>query len=130
MLLHERSCMIVIPHLYQHEILFCAHNALAHKGISKVVARHTWPGIRSTVGQYVRQCLTCQQVRDKPGDVRFHLKNHQSGYLVELVQYDHMKLYPGATMSMTPSPHPVCCFRSGLLVMARQRACSLTTLPI
>ena len=71
---------------------------MGHQGISKVVARiqerHTWPGIRRTVGEYVSQCLTCQQVRDKPGDVRFHLKNIQSGYFNELVQYDHMKLCP------------------------------------
>ena len=31
---------------------------------------------------------------DKPGDVRFYLKNIQSGYFKELVQYDHMKLCP------------------------------------
>ena len=57
---------------------------------SKVVARlqerHTCPGIRRTVGQYVSQCLTCRQVRDKPGDVHFHIKNIQSGYFNELVQ--------------------------------------------
>ena len=38
--------------------------------------------------------LTCQLVRDKPGDLRFHLKNILSGYFNELVQYDHMKLCP------------------------------------
>ena len=90
--------MIVMPQLYQHEFLFRAHDAMGHQGIGKVVARiqerHTWPGIRRTVGEYVSQCLTCQQVRDKPGDVRFHLKNIQSGYFNELVQYDHMKLCP------------------------------------
>ena len=96
--LHERPCMIVMPQLYQHEILFRAHDAMGHQGISKVVARiqerHTWPGIRRSVGRYVGQCLTCQQVRDKPGDVRFHLKNIQSGYFNELVQYDHLKICP------------------------------------
>ena len=90
--------MIVMPQLYQHEILFRAHDAMGHQGISKVVARiqerHTWPGIRRSVGRYVGQCLTCQQVRDKPGDVRFQLKNIQSGYFNELVQYDHLKICP------------------------------------
>ena len=88
--------MIVMPQLYQHEILFRAHDAMGHHGISKVVARiqerHTWSGIRRSVGRYVGQCLTCQQVRDKPGDVRFQLKNIQSGYFNELVQYDHLKI--------------------------------------
>ena len=87
-----------MPQLYQHEILFRAHDAMGHQGISKIVARiqerHTWPGIRRSVGRYVGQCLTCQQVRDKPGDVRFHLKNIQSGYFNELVQYDHLKICP------------------------------------
>ena len=96
--LHERPCMIVMPQLYQHEILFRAHDAMGHQGIAKVVSRiqerHTWPVIRRSVGQYVSQCLTCQQVRDRPGDVRFHLKNIQSGYFNELVQYDPLKICP------------------------------------
>ena len=90
--------MIVMPQLYQHGIFSRALDAMGHQDISNVVARiqerHTWPGIRRTVGEYVSQCLTCQQVRDKPGDVRFHIKNIQSGYSVALVQYDHMKLCP------------------------------------
>ena len=96
--LHECPCMIIMPQLYQHEILFRAHDAMGHQGISKVVARiqerQTWPGNRRSVGRYVSQCLTCQQVGDKPGDVRFHLKNIQSGYFNELVQYDHLKICP------------------------------------
>ena len=90
--------MIVMPQLYQHEILFKAHDAMGHQGIAKVLARiqerHTWPGKRRTIGHYVSQCITCQQVRDKPGDVRFHLKNVQSGYFNELVQYDQLKICP------------------------------------
>ena len=71
--LHERPCMIMMLQLYQHEILFKAHDAMGHQGIAKVLARiqerHTWPGIRRTIRNYVSQCITCQQVRDKPGDV-------------------------------------------------------------
>ena len=88
--LHERPCMIVMLQLYQHVIFFRAHDAMGHQNIGKVVARiqerHTWPGIRRTVGEYVSQCLTCQQVRGKHGDVRIQLKNIQSGYFNELVQ--------------------------------------------
>ena len=90
--------MIMMPQLYLHEILLKAHDAMGHHGIAKVLARiqerHTWPGIRRTIGQYVNQCITCQQVRDKPGDVRFHLKNIQSGFFYELVQFDHLKTCP------------------------------------
>ena len=58
--------------------------------------RNATPGLAFAAlwAEYVSQCLTCQHVRDKPGDVRFHLKNIQSGYFNELVQYDHMKLCP------------------------------------
>ena len=90
--------MIVMSQLYQHETLFRAHDAMGHQGISKVVARiqehHTWPRIRRTVGEYFSQCMTCQQNRDKPGGVRFHLKNNQSGYNSEVFQYYHKKLCP------------------------------------
>ena len=96
--LPTRPCMIIMPQLYQHEILFKAHEAMGHQGTAKVLARiqerHTWPGICKTIGQYVNRCLTCQQLRDKPGDVRFHLKNVQNLYVKELVQYDHLKICP------------------------------------
>ena len=63
--------MIMMPQLYQHEILFKAHDAMGHQGIAKVLARiqerHTWPGIRRTIAQYVSQCVTFQQIRDKRG---------------------------------------------------------------
>ena len=94
--LHTRPCMIIMPQLHQHEILFKAHDAMGRRGISEVLARiqerHIWPGIQKTIGQNVNQCLTCQQVRDKPGDVKFHLNNIQSGCFKELVQYDHLKI--------------------------------------
>ena len=99
----KRPSMIVMHQLYQHEILFRAHDAMGHQGISEVIARiqerQTWPGICRYVDQYVSQCLTCQQVRDKPGDVRFHLKNIQSGYVNEQAQHDHKKLCPSDTGS-------------------------------
>ena len=36
--------------------------------------------------------FACQHEREKPGDVRFHLKNIQSGYFNELDQYNHLKI--------------------------------------
>ena len=96
--LHERPCMILMPQLYQHEILFKTHDAMGHQGIAKILARiqerHTCPGIRRTIGHYASQCIKCQQVLDKSGGVRFHLKNIQSGYFNELVQIDHLKVCP------------------------------------
>ena len=70
--------------LYQHEDIFKAHDAMGYQGFAKALTtiqeRHSWPGIRKTIGQYVSQCLTCQQERDKLGDVRFQLQNIQNGY--------------------------------------------------
>ena len=146
--LHERPCMIVMLQLYQHEILFKAHDAMGHQGIAKVLARiqerHTWPGIRRTIGHYVSQCITCQQVCDKPGDVPFHLKNIQNGYFNELVQYDHLKICPSddgntfpssrkqyraATTNTTQQPLRNYCCKNGFSDMGHRRECNQTTLP-
>ena len=84
---HERPCMRVMQQLYQHAILFRAHDAIIQE-------RHTWPGILRSVGKNVRQCFTSQHLRDIPGDVRFQLKNIQSGSFNELVQYHYFKICP------------------------------------
>ena len=44
--------------------------------------------------QHLKNLRVIKQVRDKPGDVRFHVKNIQCGYFNEYVQYDHLKLCP------------------------------------
>ena len=89
--------MIVMPQVYKHENLICARDAMGNRGFSKVVApiqeRHIWPGICSSVGQYVSQYLTCQQIHDKPGKV-------QSGYFKELVQYDFLEICPSDNNNM------------------------------
>ena len=90
-LLHERRCMIVMPQLNQHELILSEHDAMSHQGFSKVVARiqkrRTWPRIPRTVGEKVSQSLIiCQQVRDKPGNIRFYHKTIQITYFNELVQ--------------------------------------------
>ena len=76
--MHENGASI-----YQHESSLKAHDAMGHQDIAKVLARiqqrHTWLGIRKSFGQYVGQYLTCQQVRNKPGEIRFHLKIFEEG---------------------------------------------------
>ena len=37
--LHVRPCMIVMSHLFQHEILYRAHDEPGHHGVGKVLAR-------------------------------------------------------------------------------------------
>ena len=70
--LHVRPCMIVMPQLYQHEILYRAHDESGHQGVVKVLARvqerHTWPGIKRDVVNHIKHCLTCQQTKHLPGN--------------------------------------------------------------
>ena len=62
--MHVRPCMIVMPQLYQHEILYRALDESGHEGVGKVLARiqerHTWPGIKRDVVNHIKRCLTCQ----------------------------------------------------------------------
>ena len=37
--LHVRPCMIVMPQLFQHEILYRAHDESEHQGVGKVLVR-------------------------------------------------------------------------------------------
>ena len=89
--LHARPCTIAMPHLSQQAISF-AHNAMGNQSIAKVLLwikdHHTWPTIRCNVGQYVSQCLTCQQACDKPVYVRLHQKHIPSRYINGMVQYE------------------------------------------
>ena len=54
--LHVRPCMIVMPQMYQYEILFRTHDDSGHQGVVKVVVkiheRHTWPGVRFDVANH------------------------------------------------------------------------------
>ena len=49
--LHVRPRMIVMPQLFQHEILYRAHDESGHQGVGKVLARiqerHTWPASKA-----------------------------------------------------------------------------------
>ena len=53
--------MIVMPQLNQHEILFRAHDAIGHQGISKVVAR-----IQDLAWNPSHRCGLRQSVPDLP----------------------------------------------------------------
>ena len=51
--MHVRPCKLVMPQLYQHEIVYSAHDESGLQGVGKVLARiqerHTWVGIKSNV---------------------------------------------------------------------------------
>ena len=94
--MHVRPCMIVMPQLYQHEILYRAHDESGHQGVGKVLARiqerHTWPGIKRDVVNHIKHCLTCQQTKHPAGNSCYPLQSINSSNFNDLVQFDHLKL--------------------------------------
>ena len=66
--MHIRPCMIVLPQLCQHKILYRAQDESGHQGVGKVLAkiqeRHTWPGLKRDVVNHIKHCLTCQQTKN------------------------------------------------------------------
>ena len=94
--MHVRPCMIVMPQLYQHEILYRAQDESGHQGVGKVLARiqerHTWPGIKRDVVNHIKHCLTCQQTKHPAGNPCYPLQSINSSNFNDLVQFDHLKL--------------------------------------
>ena len=86
---------IVLPQLYQTELLFRSHGQMGHQGIEKVyqriLKRFEWPGMKKACENWVRACLSCQQVND-PGKLRFPLQSFESSEFNEVVQIDHQKI--------------------------------------
>ncbi len=87
---------IVFPQLYHAEVLFRAHDDMAHQGMDKVIARikqrFLWPGLNSAVKKWVTAWRVCQNSKSPPGTKRFPLKNIVSGSFNEIVQIDHQKI--------------------------------------
>ena len=88
--------MIVMPQLYQHEILYRPHDDSGHQGVGKVLARiqerHTWPGIKRVVVNHIKHCLTSQQTKHPAGNLCYTLQSINSSNFEDLVQFDHLKL--------------------------------------
>ena len=56
---------IVLPQLYQTELLFRSHDQMGHQGIGKVyqriLKRFEWPGMKNACEKWITSCLSCQQ---------------------------------------------------------------------
>ena len=82
---------IVLPQLYQTELLFRSHDQMGHQGIDKVyqriLKRFEWPGMKKACEKWVTACLSCQQVKD-PRKLRFPLQSIESSEFNEVVQID------------------------------------------
>ena len=87
--------LIILPQLYQTEVLFKLHDQMGHQGIDKVqqriLHRFDWPGFRKACERWVNACLTCLQVKD-PRKMKFPLKSVESSEFNEVLQIDHQKI--------------------------------------
>ena len=72
---------IVLPQLYQTELLFRSHDQMGHQGIDKVyqriLKRFEWPGMKKACEKWVTARLSCQQVKDTR-KFRFPLQSIES----------------------------------------------------
>ena len=93
-ILHKHN-LIILPQLYQTEVLFRSHDQMGHQGIDKVqqriLHRFDWPGLRKACERWVNACLACLQVKD-PRKMKFPLKSMESSEFNEVVQIDHQKI--------------------------------------
>ena len=87
-ILHKHN-LIILPQLYQTEVLFRSHDQMGHQGIDKVqqriLHRFDWPGMRKACERWVNACLACLQVKD-PRKMKFPLKSVESSEFNEVVQ--------------------------------------------
>ena len=107
---------IVLPQLYQTELLFRSHDQMGHQGIDKVyqriLKRFEWPGMKKACEKWVTACLSCQQVKD-PRKLRFPLQTIESSEFNEGGAdrspediHDRQRLQPG--LGHDRSLHEVC----------------------
>ena len=97
-ILHKHN-FIILPQLYQTEVLFRSHDQMRHQGIDKVqqriLHRFDCPGLRKACSLerwvWVNACLACLQVKD-PRKIKFPLKTVESSEFNEVVQIDHQKI--------------------------------------
>ena len=69
---------IVLPRLYQVEVIFKAHDQEPHQGVNRVTARiqqrFIWPGMHSAIKKWIKSCHVCQIKKGKAKIGRFPLK--------------------------------------------------------
>ena len=86
---------VVLPQLYQTELLFRSHDQMGHQGIDKVyqriLKRFEWPGVKKACEKWVTAYLSCQQVKD-PRKLLFPLQSIESSEFNEVVQIDYQKI--------------------------------------
>ena len=91
--MHVRPCMIVMPQLYQNEILYRAQDESGYQGVGEVLARiqerHNCPGIKRDVVNHIKHCLTYEQTKHPARNPCYPLQSINSSHFYDLVQFDH-----------------------------------------
>ena len=91
---------IVLPQLYQTELLFRSQDQMGHQGVDKVCnriqKRFEWPGLKKACEKRIAACLSCQQAKNLR-KLRFALQSIVSSGLNEVMQIDHKKICMTAT---------------------------------
>ena len=91
----QKYNLIILPHLYQTEVLFRSHDQMGHHVIDKVqqriIHRFDWPGLRKACERWINACLACLQKKD-PRKMKFPLKSVESLEFNEIVQIDHQNI--------------------------------------
>ena len=91
---------IVLPQLYQTELLFSSCNQMGYQGVDKVYnrmqKRFEWPGWKKACEKWISACLSSQQAKD-PRNLSFPLQSIKSSGFNEVVQIDHQKICMTAT---------------------------------
>ena len=90
----QKHNLIILPQLYQTEVLFRSHGQMGHQGIDKVqqiiLHRFDWPGLRKACERWVNACLSCFQVKNTR-KMKFPLKSVEGSDFNEVVHIDHQK---------------------------------------
>ena len=93
-ILHKQN-LIILPQLYQTELLLRLHDQMGHQGRDKVqqriLHRFDWQGLRKACERWVNARLSCLQVKD-PRKMKFPQKSVESSEFNEVVQIDHHKI--------------------------------------
>ena len=91
---------ILLPQLYQTEVLFRSQDQMGHQGVDRVYnriqKRFEWPGLKKACEKWISACLSCHQAKD-PRKLRFPLQSIESSGFNEVVQIDHQKICMTAT---------------------------------
>ena len=93
-ILHKHN-LIILPQLYQAEVLFRSHDQMGHQGIDKVqqrmLHRSDCQGLRKACERWVNACLSYLQVKD-PRKMKFPLQSVENLEFNEVVEIDHQKI--------------------------------------